>query len=364
MLTLTTTPAQDGYTMPGEFEPHAGTWMLWPQRLDTYRFGAVYAQRAWVTVAETIARFEPITVGVNQAQYRRARQMLSPQVRVVEISSDDAWTRDSGPTFLINRAGGLRGVDWQFNAWGGLHGGAYFPWDKDLLVAEKILTLAGADSYTAPLILEGGSIHSDGQGTILTTEECLLNSNRNPHLSKAEIEDYLKAYLGAQTVIWLPHGVAFDETSGHVDNFACFARPGEVILAWTDDPTNPNFERVREGMAVLEQSRDAQGRTFKVHKLQLPPQLYRTAEESLEIDASVFARHRTGDLPLAGSYVNFYLVNGGVILPVFGEETDANAIAVLQGVFPDREIATVPGREILLGGGNVHCITQQQPARG
>ncbi|HUN23871.1 MAG TPA: agmatine deiminase [Anaerolineales bacterium] len=362
MPTLSTTPAQDGYTMPGEFEPHTGTWMLWPQRFDTYRMGAVYAQRTWVTVAETIARFEPLTIGVNHDQYRRARKMLPPTVRVLEISSNDAWTRDSGPTFLTNRQGGIRGVHWQFNAWGGFNGGAYFPWDEDLLVAEKILTLAGADRYCAPFILEGGSIHSDGQGTILTTEECLLNPNRNPHLAKEQIEAYLKSYLGAQTVIWLPRGVAFDETSGHVDNFACFARPAEVILAWSDDPNNPNYERVREGLAVLENSRDAQGRPFTVHKLQLPPQLHRTKEEALEIDENEFARDRLADLPLAGSYVNFYLVNGGVILPVFGEATDANAIAVLQGIFPDRQVVAVPGREILLGGGNVHCITQQQPA--
>jgi agmatine deiminase len=166
--------------------------------------------------------------------------VLSPSIRVVEMSTNDAWIRDTGPTFVINEAGDRRGIDWHFNAWGGLEGGLYFPWDRDDRLARKVLEIEGADRYQAPIVLEGGSIHVDGQGTVLTTEECLLNPNRNPDLSRKEIEQTLHAYLAAKKVIWLDRGVFNDETNGHIDNLACFVRPGVVLLTWTDDETDPS----------------------------------------------------------------------------------------------------------------------------
>src|SRR6202011_2393151 len=200
---LSSTPAADGYRMPGEFEAHAGCWMAWPERPDTWRLGARPAQATFAEAAEAIAVSEPVTMAVSDAQFEHCRSVLSPAVRVVEISTDDAWMRDTGPTFVVDDAGGRRGVDWRFNAWGGLDGGLYFPWDRDDRVARKVLEIEGDDRYRAPIVLEGGSIHVDGEGTVLTTEECLLNPNRNPGLSRKQIEQVLCAYLGAETVIWL-----------------------------------------------------------------------------------------------------------------------------------------------------------------
>ena len=201
--TLDSTPLADGFSMPAEFAPHSGCWILWPERPDNWRGGAQPAQRAFTDVAAAIARFEPVTVGVSSGNFEYARAQLPAAVRVVEISHDDAWMRDVGPTFVTSRKGQKRGVDWRFNAWGGLRNGLYFPWDQDDAVAHKVLEIEGCDRYRAPLINEGGAIHVDGQGTALVTEECLLNPNRNAELTRQQIEDHIKAYLGVQTVIWL-----------------------------------------------------------------------------------------------------------------------------------------------------------------
>ena len=236
---LTSTPADDGYAMPGEFAPHDGCYMVWPERPDTWRDNAAPAQDAWVAVAEAIAPSDPVTVLASPAQYERARAALPPAVRVVEAVSDDAWARDTGPTFVVDGRGGRRAVDWEFNAWGGLDGGLYAPWDQDDLIATKIAELERADRHRAPLVLEGGSIHVDGEGTLLTTEECLLNHNRNPRLDRARIEELLAAHLNIERVIWLRRGIWNDETDGHVDNIACFLRPGVVALTVCDEAADP-----------------------------------------------------------------------------------------------------------------------------
>jgi agmatine deiminase len=215
---IPSSPKADGFRMPAEFEPHAGTWMLWPQRPDNWRMAAKPAQAAFAAVARAIAQFERVSVGANPDQISHARQMLPGSVRVVEIASNDAWMRDCGPSFVVDDKGSVRGVDWEFNAWGGLVNGLYFPWDLDQAVAQKVLEIEGVDRYKAPLVLEGGSIHVDGQGTCLTTEECLLSPGRNPGLTRDEIESYLQEYLGVDKVLWIPNGVFNDETSGHVDN--------------------------------------------------------------------------------------------------------------------------------------------------
>src|SRR5712671_2604982 len=196
---LPTTPAADGYRMPGGFEPHSGCWMIWPERTDNWRWGAKPAQAAFAAVA--------VTMAVTDAQFEHCRSVLSDAVRVVEVATDDSWMRDVGPTFVLGERGGRRGVDWVFNAWGGFDGGLYFPWDRDDRVAAKVLEVEGAGRYRAPLVLEGGSIHVDGHGTVLTTEECLLNPNRNPELSREQIELLLCEYLGASKVIWLGRGL-------------------------------------------------------------------------------------------------------------------------------------------------------------
>jgi agmatine deiminase len=361
--TLTRTPAADGYWMPAEFERHAGTWMLWPERSDNWREGALPAQRAFAAVAAAIADFEPVTVGVTAAQYEFARVALDARVRVVELSSNDAWMRDVGPTFVVNAAGRRRGIDWQFNAWGGFDGGIYFPWDQDDLVARKVLEIEGCDRYRAPLVMEGGAIHTDGQGTLLVTEQCVLNRNRNPSLSREQIEAQLRTFLGVSTIVWLGEGVIDDETDGHVDNLACFARPGEVCLNWTDNRRDPQWQVSNDALERLRAARDARGRAFKVHKLPSPGLLRMTAAEAAGLRNRDGTKIRSGGARLAGSYANFYLCNGGVVVPLLDARTDSQALAKLRRVFPERRVVGVPGREILLGGGNVHCITQQVPAQ-
>jgi agmatine deiminase len=361
--TLSTTPRQDGFRMPGEFEPHAGCWMLWPERPDNWRQGAKPAQRAFAAVASAIAQFEPLTLCVSAAQYRNARNLLPPHVRLVEMSSNDSWMRDCGPTFVINDNGQVRGVDWGFNAWGGLNGGLYFPWDLDDQVAHKVLEIERLDRYKAHnFILEGGSIHVDGQGTLITTEECLLNPNRNPHLNKVEIEARLRQYLSVDTILWLGQGVFNDETSGHVDNLCCFIRPGLVALTYTDDPADPQYAITQDAWERLSHATDARGRQLEIVKIHQPDPVLITAEESQGVDAIEGTFPRQAGDRMAASYVNFYIANGGVVVPIFDDPHDQPALKTLSKLFPGRQVVGVPAREILLGGGNIHCITQQQPA--
>ena len=236
------TPKQDGFWMPGEFEPQKQVWMLWPIRTDVWRDGAKPAQEAYARVAEAICQFEPVTMGVSKEQYTNARAMLPKGVRVVEMSSNDAWMRDMAPAFVINGSGTVRGVDWGFNAWGGLTDGLYFPWDQDAMIAEKICSLEGMRRYDATdFICENGSIHTDGEGTLLTTEMCLLSAGRNPQLSKRQIEEKLSEYLNIEKVIWLKDGMDPAETNGHIDDVACFVKPGEVACIWTEDPEDPFY---------------------------------------------------------------------------------------------------------------------------
>lgn len=347
--------------MPGEFERHRGTYIIWPERPDNWRLGGKPAQRTFALVAKEISRFEPVTVCVSEGQYRNARHMLPDSVRVVEMSNNDSWVRDCGPTFVTNGSE-IRGVDWEFNAWGGLVDGLYFPWDKDDEVAAKICELEGADRYrTDGFVLEGGSIHVDGEGTLVVTDECLLSEGRNPHMTKEEIENVLCEYLGVQKIIWLKRGIYLDETNGHVDNIFTFVRPGEAILAWTDDESDPQYEISKECLEILERETDAKGRKIKVHKLYLPKPVLITAEESEGVDSVDGTLPRLEGDRLAASYANFYICNGAVIFPMFGDENDEKAKETLKEAFPDREIIGIYAREILLGGGNIHCITQQVP---
>ncbi|MGB9640037.1 MAG: agmatine deiminase [Anaerolineales bacterium] len=360
-ITYQTTPRSDGFYMPAEFAFHAGTWMLWPQRTDNWRLGAKPAQRAFVEVAKAISKFEPVTMGVNHNQYFNARQMLPPEIRVVELSNNDSWMRDCGPTFVVNGKGEVRGIDWIFNAWGGLFNGLYFPWDLDDAVAQKVLEIENVGRYKAPLVLEGGSIHVDGEGTCITTAECLLSRGRNPELTQAEIENYLKEYLNVEKVLWIPRGVYNDETSGHVDNLACFLRPGVIALTWTNDKNDPQFERSSEAYDYLISETDAKGRKFIIHKIHQPKPILIQAEEAEGVDMVEGTLPRQAGDRLAASYINFYFCNGGAIVPIFDDPHDADAIETLQKLLPERRIVGVPAREILLGGGNIHCITQQQP---
>ncbi|KAL4185589.1 hypothetical protein AMTRI_Chr10g6740 [Amborella trichopoda] len=366
------TPASNGYRMPAEWEPHSQCWMGWPERGDNWRNDAVHGQDAFVKVASAISRFEPVNVCASASQWSNARAKLPKNVRVLEMSMNDSWFRDIGPTFVMcdkQSSSGYQehrvaGIDWNFNGWGGALNGCYSDWSLDLLVAQKILGVERLPRFPHSIILEGGSIHVDGEGTCITTEECLLNPNRNPDLSKEQIENELKAYLGVRKVIWLPRGLyGDDDTNGHVDNMCCFVKPGVVVLAWTDDVRDPQYSRSVEAYTILTSSTDGCGRSLEVIKLHVPEPLFMTEEEEKGIK-SLDGKPRTAGTRLAASYVNFYIANGGIIAPSFGDRKyDDEAFHVLSSAFPNHEVIMIEGaREICLAGGNIHCITQQQPA--
>jgi agmatine deiminase len=358
--TLKSLPSADGYSMPAEWAPQQAVWMIWPHRPDNWREAGIPAQTTFAAIASAIAAVTPVFMGVPAAMMEDAHALIPANITLVPMNSDDCWMRDTGPTIVTNGHGGCRGVDWQFNAWGGLNGGLYHPWDQDSAVAATVLAQHGFDRYLAPFVLEGGSIHVDGEGTLLTSAECLLNPNRNPHLTQAQIEAQLSAYLGVSHFIWLPEGVYMDETDGHIDNMCCFARPGEVILHWTDDVNDPQYPRSQAAYEVLSKAVDAKGRKLKIHKILAPGPLFSTEAESSGV-ISGSGVPRPANERLAGSYVNFLITNQRIVFPLLDANTDAQAQQTLQAIFPDYQVIGVPAREVLLGGGNIHCITQQIP---
>ena len=362
MRILHSNPNIDGFYMPAEFSKHYGCIMIWPHRRDSWQYGAYAAREAFAKVASAISESEKVIVCARYDDYDSARFMLPPQIKVIEMESDDSWARDVAPTFVTNGSD-IRGIDWGFNAWGGLVDGLYFPWDKDNKMARKLCDLLDKDVYDKrDFILEGGSIHTDGEGTLITTEACLLSGGRNPDMSKQEIEEKLKECLGIKKVIWLKSGIYNDETNEHIDNICAYTAPGEVVLAWTDDKDDPQYEMSKSCLDILENSTDAKGRKIKVHKLPLPKPVYITKEECNGLDDMNGEPTRTPDERLAASYVNFYISNGGIICPQFGDDNDKKALEILQKLFPTRKVTGIYARDILIGGGNIHCITQQIPS--
>ncbi|WP_256383606.1 agmatine deiminase [Photobacterium toruni] len=353
------TPKKNGFRMPAEHEPHAAIWMAWPDRADNWRYGAKPAQEAFINVATAISKTTPVTMIVNEDQYLNARHRLPENIQVIEMSTNDSWMRDIGPSYVVNNKERM-GIDWEFNSWGGLVDGLYFPWDKDDQVASKVCAILGDHSCRAPIILEGGSIHVDGEGTLFATEECLLHPSRNPDLTQEEIENVLKEYLGLEQIIWVPLGLYNDETNGHVDNILHVVKPGEVVMTWCDDETDPQYEISRKVYDALCTQKDAKGRNIIVHKLPMPGPLYITEEEAKGIDLSNGMGRESGER-LAASYANYLITNNQIVFPLLDPEHDEEAKTVLASLYPNHEINGVDAREILLGGGNIHCITQQIP---
>ena len=356
-----TTPAEDGFYFPAEFAPIEQVWLAWPERSDNWRDGAKPAQQTFARIANAIASVTAVHVAVSAQQWVNARAQLDEKVELVEMAYNDAWMRDIGPTVLVDDKGRRRGVSWRFNAWGGEFNGLYTDWQADDQVAAKVCQNVGIEHYQAPFVLEGGSIHSDGEGTLYTTEECLLSPGRNPRLSKAQLEQHLAAYLGIRKVIWLPNGLYNDETDGHVDNILHVIAPGKVVLSWTDDPTDPQYSLSRLAEQALQAQTDAMGRTIEIIRLPLPGPLYYSEQEASGVEASQGMVRDAGER-LSASYANFLIVNQHVFVPLLDDKVDQQAIAILQSALPSYTIVGIPAREVLLGGGNIHCITQQIPA--
>lgn len=336
-----TTPAAEGFTMPGEWERHTRCWMAWPCRPETWPDGAFdAATAAYTDVARAISRFEPVTMVCDPADVADASLACGPGVEILPLPISDSWVRDTGPSFVTDGKGQLAGVHWRFNAWGG----NYPDCGKDQQVGRLMLEHLGLRRFEAPLVMEGGSFHVDGEGTLLTTEQCLLNPNRNPNLGKAEIEALLKEHLGISTVIWLGEGYQDDETDGHIDEIALFVRPGVVMAITTDDPGDANFKAFQDNLDRLKRARDAQGRELEVIPVRQP------------------ARRDENGVRLTLSYTNLYIANGGIVMPAFEDSADDEAFRIVRRAFPDREVVQVPALDIVRGGGGIHCITQQQPA--
>jgi agmatine deiminase len=334
------TPAEAGFRMPAEWAPHEHCWMAWPCRPEVWNGREREAKAAYAAVARAIAGCENLTMLARPEDVAEARAACGAGIEVLAMPLDDSWLRDSGPTFLVDAAGEVAGADWRFNAWGG----KFPPWDKDAEVAGKVLAQLGMRAFAAPFVLEGGSIHVDGAGTVITTEQCLLNPNRNPGLGRAEIEANLREWLGISRIIWLGEGLENDHTDGHVDDITCFVRPGVVLTATCADPADTNHRVLEDNLRRLRAARDAQGRALEIIELPLP------------------ARRDTAAGRLVSTYLNFYIANGAIIAPSFDDPMDDEAAAILARAFPERRILQVPASDIVEGGGGIHCITQQQPA--
>ena len=364
MRIFNSTPRDDNFRMPGEFERHQGCIMIWPVRPGSWPGEAAAAKKVFKEIAGHIAQSENMYMLTDSEHMTEAEQMLDDKVRVVNIETDDAWARDVCPTFVKNgHTGDVRGINWKFNAWGGDYDGLYKNWEKDDKAALQFCNMTGYDCYDAnPFVLEGGSIHSDGEGTVIVTDSCLLSKGRNPDMSREQIEHNLKKYLGAKKIIWIPYGIYNDETNEHVDNVCAFTSPANVVLAWTDNEEDPQYAMSLADMKVLERETDARGRKFNVHKLHIPDVPVCITDNDLK--GLVFEAGedmREAGERLAASYANFYIANDIVLVPQFGDVKDKQAVDLIQNLMPEYEVIGVYARDIIVGGGNIHCITQQIP---
>ena len=328
--------------MPAEWAAHERCWMAWPCRAELWGDGMDGARAAYAAVARAIAEFEPVTMIARETDAAQAAELCGPSVTIMAAAIDDSWMRDFGPTFVVNDAGGIAGVSWGFNAWGEKYRG----FADDAALAARLLDRLGIRRFDAPFILEGGAIHCDGEGTVLTTESVLLNPNRCMAASRDAAEALLRDWIGAEKVVWLPCGLAEDETDGHIDNVACFAGPGRVLALAAPHASDPNHAGLAANIALLSEARDARGRRFEVVPLR----------QTTQTDGA--------GRPLAASYINFYIANGGIVMPSFGSPEDDAAMAAVQAALPGRRAFQVDARPIVRGGGGIHCITQQQPRKG
>ncbi len=338
---------QGGWFMPAEWSRHAATWMVWPHNQPLWESGwgvtLADVQVDFARVANAIARFEPVKMVVDPSAVVRAKELCGANIELIELAVNDSWCRDSGPSFVCHPQLGLAGVSWRFNAWGGKSAH-----DLDEGLARRVLNGLGVECFGTPLSNEGGAIHVDGEGTLITTESVLLNPNRNPGMSKAEMEEIFSRLLGVKKTIWLPGDpdyVTGDMTDGHVDGVCAFARPGALLVDATHDQASVYAEVVRENRRALELATDARGRKFELLELY-------EASAAVDTEAEVFC----------ASYTNFYIANGAIIMPAYGISADQVAADVLRMAFPGREIVPVQINQLAHGGGGVHCITQQQPA--
>jgi agmatine deiminase len=329
--------------MPAEWEPHAATWLAWPHNRKTWPGKFDPIPDVWADLVRTLAPFERVNIlAGGEAILAEAQRLVGhlPGVTLHDIRTNDAWARDHGPTFLSSQADLPPAlVDWEYNAWGG----KYPPYDDDNRVPQQIAARQERRRFTPGIVLEGGAIDVNSRGTLLTTEQCLLNPNRNPRLARADIEQYLHDYLNVRHVIWLGEGIVGDDTDGHIDELARFVNPTTVVAVLESDPEDANFAALKTNFDRLSQSRDQDGRPLEVIALPMPRAVYHAGQR------------------LPASYCNFYMANGVVIVPQFDDPADSTALAILQRLLPDRRVVGLRARDLVWGLGAFHCITQQEP---
>jgi agmatine deiminase len=340
------TPRALGYRMPAEWEPHAATWLSWPHNAESWPGKFEPVPDVFARIVAALHEHESVHILAGDTEIEasarralRARGCDAPNVRFFSIPTNDAWMRDHGPIFLVHPERGLALTKWKYNAWGG----KYPPYDLDDRVPARINEVLRLPMFEPGIVLEGGSIDVNGRGTLLTTESCLLNPNRNPGLTRDEIEAYLGAYLGVENILWLGDGILGDDTDGHVDDVSRFVGPTTVATAVEDDPADENYRALHANLERLRTMKDQGGRRLDVVPLPMPPATY-------------YAGRR-----LPASYANFYVGNGAVLVPVFGHPRDDIACELLAGLFPGRRIARIPSTDLVWGLGAIHCVTQQQP---
>jgi len=345
------TPAALGYRWPAEWEPHAATWLSWPHNLDTWPSHFAPVPAVFVAIVGALHQHELVRINVGSPQLEdSARQLLLEAgvdvdrgVRFHRIATNDAWVRDHGGIVLVRKEAGQREralVDFEFDSWGRKYG----PWDLDNSVPEQMALTLGVPRFRTGVVLEGGSIDGNGEGTVLTTESCLLNPNRGPGRTRERMERVLAEQLGTRHVLWLGEGIAGDDTDGHVDDLARFVDPGTVVTALEEDPADENFAPLRANLARLHAMRDASGKPLAIATLPMPPPLFVDGQRC------------------PASYANFYLANSVALVPTYGAPSDSRALSVLRELLPGREIIGISCRDLVYGLGAIHCVTQQEPA--
>jgi agmatine deiminase len=336
------TPREQGFAMPAEFARHERCWMAWPCREELWGERMAEARQAYAEVARAIAEFEPVTMIARPDLTAEASLHCGQGISVLPLDYDDSWTRDTAPTFVTDpQQGRLAGVHWRFNGYGELSPS----YAKDARLAEAICERLKVPRFAAPIVLEGGALHVDGEGTCLLCAGSVLDPKRNPSLGRAGIEVVLAEHLGVTKVIWLERGLVGDHAGGHVDNLACFARPGVVLALVCRDPADANHAALQDNLTRLRAEPDARGRTLEVIEIEQPA-----------------AQLRADGSRIAASYVNIYLANDAVIMPMFDTAMDNPAYKAIAAAFPDRRVVQVDASDLIHGGGGIHGITQQQPA--
>jgi agmatine deiminase len=346
-----------GHRFPGEFEPHAATWLLWPSRPDNWREAAYFGRQDTLALASYIAHFEPVRLGVPKGQASEIERSVPPNVRVVPMLFDDTWVRDTGPTVLVSNEARPVAVDWRFNSWGGLFSQSSL--DDD--VAQTIAQAEAFATVRGPIVLEGGAIVTDGRGTLIATAESILCSNRNPGLSQEDAEAVFREFLNITNVIWLPQGLANDESGGHIDNVCAFASERVLVVSSAPDPSHPSSERLRVAKDILRRARNTSNEQFELVEIPLPAPTAITAQEAAGFAAPAGTILRQAGCQLAPSHVNFYISNGAVFVPTFNSPTDDIALDILRKAFVGRAVVPFQSREFLLGGGAIHCLTREIP---